>query len=241
MKMMETALYLLGKGPRKHTIILILILTISLCLIINGCAFSGPVVGDSSRNIPNIDIEKKLGDDRNEFLDIPWFSPVSKAFETLKITREDIIIIELDDQIFEFALPVSIDPFNRKAKMIMRYSLDEELNEGEGALTEIYFDMFADDEADYEKLIKEFSQIADRPDLPYLVEDSDIEYAVENRQSLGTISSNDCFDETTGRDCSQNLQITAGDFAPSGDIAQTFDNPIAVRVAMWISLYDSKR
>jgi hypothetical protein len=123
----------------------------------------------------------------------------------------------------------------------MRYSLEKQLNEGNGALMEIYFDMFADDEADYRKLIKQFSEIADRPDLPYSVEDSDIENAVKTRRPIDTVSSKECFNETIDRDCSQNFHISAGDFAPGMDIAQMFDNPIAVRVAMWISVYNPKR
>jgi hypothetical protein len=95
--------------------------------------------------------------------------------------------------------------------------------------------------ADYRKLIKQFSEIADRPDLPYSVEDSDIENAVKTRRPIDTVSSKECFNETIDRDCSQNFHISAGDFAPGMDIAQMFDNPIAVRVAMWISVYNPKR
>lgn len=223
------------------SIISVLIITVLLCVTIGGCAFSDAVMRDNSRGVLDIDIEKRLADDRNEFLEIPWFSPVSTAFETLEIARDDIIILQSDDEMFEFAIPVFIKPFNKKAKMVMRYSLDKQLNEGNGALIEIHFDMFANDEADYRKLIKEFAQIADRPDLPYSVDDSTIEDAVNRKQPISEISSNECFDETIDRDCSQNFHIVAGDFAPSMDIAQTFENPIAVRVAMWISVYSSKR
>jgi len=90
----------------KRTITLFLIITAILCLTVSGCALSDAVVGDSPRSVPNIDIEKRLADDRNEFLEIPWFSPVSTAFETLEIARDDIIILRLDDLVFEFAVPV---------------------------------------------------------------------------------------------------------------------------------------
>ena len=222
----------------KRSILSIMFISL-LCMLISGCTPSEAKTSDNSNNtdILTIDIEENLATDRNEFVNVPWFSPLSTAIEAFGIERDDIIIVSSDEGMFTFAVPVYLKTFEQEAKMVLRYSLDQQLNDGNGALIELYFDIFSDDEASYQKLLEKFVEIADRPELPYLIEDGTIEQAAENRMPIGTVSTSEGFDEKLSRDYSQNFHVEAGDFVPNEEIARELGNPIAVRVTIWISVY----
>lgn len=210
-----------------------------LCILISGCMPSETKTSDNLNNtdILTIDIQENLAADRNEFVNVPWFSSLSIALEAFGIERDDIIIVSSDEEMFVFAVPVYLKTFEQKAKMVFRYSLDQQLNEGNGALIELYFDIFSADEASYQKLLETFVEIVDRSGLPYLVEEGIIEQAAKERRPIGVVSTSKGYNESLSRDYSQNFHVEAGNFVPNEEIARELGNPIAVRVTMWISVY----
>ncbi|MDW7656648.1 MAG: hypothetical protein SCM11_05670 [Bacillota bacterium] len=221
---------------KKYLISVILILLLSL----SGCttvASNKTSVQNPADGLLTVDLALLLAKDRNKLVDIPWFSPPSVAVNALKIERERIVVISFDSQAFEFAVPVFVMPFEQRANMVFRFVYDDDLNDGEGALHEVFFDFYADDEDAYRTLLEQFSTLADRPELPFTINDDEIERAVRAHRSISTVSSITLMDEDLDRRTSQNFHVTAGDFARNDDIAQAFGNPIAVRISLWISVY----
>ncbi len=216
------------------TIFLILLLALSGCAL---AAADRTSLSNPTDGLPTLDLTLLLAPDRNELVDIPWFSAPSAVVNSLKIERERIVVLSYDDQAFEFAVPVFVMPFEQQANMVLRFVFDTDLNDGAGALHEVFFDFFAEDEAAYRSLLEQFASLADRPELPFSLKDAEIEQAVSAHRPISSVCSITLMDDDLGRQISHNFHVTAGDFARNDDIAQAFGNPIAVRISLWISVY----
>lgn len=187
-------------------------------------------------------LEKMLEDDRNELKAAPWFCSVPQALDAFGLTVQDVAIAELEEgerNTLSLAAPVYLQDFGINAQMELNFHIDDGAISHGPILREVAFNALLPDEEAYRAFLQNFCDIADRPGLPFSADENTIERAVTGRTSFSQGSGGLLlFNETAQRKCWYSMRVAAGDLRDySAGIAESLGHPIAVRLALWVSIW----